>query len=82
APVTFDTAVHDDLNCGQLAEERLWISSVLHKDETAEVVGAKSASVLAYDESSLDLTDKDVAQLKGYLVAIDTSMLKKDCKTG
>ena len=83
APASFDTAIHDDLSCGQLAEERLWVSSVLYKEETAKVVGTeRAASVLAYDEASLDLTDKDVAQLKGYLLAIDTSMLKKRCQTG
>lgn len=82
APVTFDTAIHDDLSCGQLAEERLWVSSVLYKDETAETVGSQDAvNVLSYDADVLELTDKDISQLKGYLLAIDGSMLTKQCKT-
>ncbi|MBY8976024.1 hypothetical protein KHP62_09420 [Rhodobacteraceae bacterium NNCM2] len=80
APAGFDQAVHDGMTCPELAEERLWISSVLYKDETAQSVGGgRAASVLTYDESMLELTDNDVAQLKGYLLSIDSSMLRKHC---
>ncbi|MEM7177839.1 MAG: hypothetical protein AAGD47_15275 [Pseudomonadota bacterium] len=81
APVSYDTAMHDGMSCAQLAEERLWVASVLYKDDTARAVGGgAAATVLEYEEAALDLSDQDVAQIKGYLMTIDTSMLRKGCK--
>lgn len=82
-PVRYDTAMHDSMSCPQLAEERLWVASVLYKDDTARAVGGgAAATVLEYDAAALDLSDQDIAQMKGYLMTIDTSMLRKGCELG
>ncbi len=83
APVRYDTAMHDGMSCAQLAEERVWVASALYKEDTARAVGGgAAATVLEYDDAALDLSDEDIAQIKGYLMTIDTSMLRKGCKLG
>ncbi|MEM8791831.1 MAG: hypothetical protein AAGE80_09430 [Pseudomonadota bacterium] len=56
-----------DLDCYDLTEERGWITEAL--TGTGDMQG-------------IELTDADVSKLKGYLIAIDTSMLRKQCSAG
>ena len=63
-PLKISTDDYAQLDCYDLTEERGWITDAL--------TGSG-------DMQGLELTDKDVARLKGYLIAIDTSMLRKKC---
>ncbi|MEM9100055.1 MAG: hypothetical protein AAGC79_16185 [Pseudomonadota bacterium] len=66
-PMNISAEDFAQLDCYDLNEERGWITEAL--TGTGDMQG-------------IELTEEDVAKLKGYLIAIDTSMLRKKCSTG
>ncbi|MEM9045392.1 MAG: hypothetical protein AAGC81_11905 [Pseudomonadota bacterium] len=65
-PMAISAEDFAQLDCYDLTEERGWITEALTS---------------AGDMQGIELTEDDVAKLKGYLIAIDTSMMRKKCST-